>query len=291
MIQISNGLPVSKETSTVANATIAAFGVVVEYTGDDYLNGVFEQPPNPERFNIARLTYASPANSAHHEKLSLASRAGLGLGICLATGIVAYGMLLLWSKMRRRRPAEPKAGKSQIVPSRVSLIPRQPVPSAELSRVSPKGIHGTGYNAVNTVDDASDSNGIATDNRKRRILDDIFIWKWEVLSLFIGVLSLLAIISLLYVYENRLLKEWRPQVSINAVVSILSAIFKGSLALPLSEGVSFTLGHEQSRFLHYKHRHKPIEVVVLHSAAAELVGAGSVRQGESWFMGLGTDDN
>lgn len=72
--------------------------------------------------------------------------------------------------------------------------------------------------------------------QRRQLFEGAPLWTWEMLSLFVSALSLASIVIILDVYENRELDEWTPKVSINAVISVLSAVFKGSLAMPVTEG-------------------------------------------------------
>ncbi|GJN70634.1 hypothetical protein PLICBS_004692 [Purpureocillium lilacinum] len=60
-------------------------------------------------------------------------------------------------------------------------------------------------------------------------------WLWEALSLTASTVALVAIIILLRVYQDRTLEQWGLPVSINAVLAILSAVFKATLALPVTE--------------------------------------------------------
>ncbi|KAJ6443157.1 metallopeptidase, catalytic domain-containingprotein [Purpureocillium lavendulum] len=60
-------------------------------------------------------------------------------------------------------------------------------------------------------------------------------WLWEALSLVGSTAALVAIILLLRVYQDTSLSEWDLPVSINAILAILSALFKALLALPVSE--------------------------------------------------------
>ena len=52
----------------------------------------------------------------------------------------------------------------------------------------------------------------------------------------VGILSFISIVIVLRTYENQLLSRWTLPISINAIVAILTALFKGSLALPVTEG-------------------------------------------------------
>ncbi|KAK8928146.1 hypothetical protein H634G_10811 [Metarhizium anisopliae BRIP 53293] len=65
------------------------------------------------------------------------------------------------------------------------------------------------------------------------------LWKWEIISIILGGGVIAVIVALLSIYENKALSEWRAPISINTVVAILTALFKGVLAVPISGG----LGH------------------------------------------------
>ncbi|KAJ3478882.1 hypothetical protein NLG97_g8459 [Lecanicillium saksenae] len=87
---------------------------------------------------------------------------------------------------------------------------------------------------VDTAD--ADESGLIRTNKKRA---NVFsLWKWEFISLLMSILSFTAIVVILLVYQNRLLSEWKLPISINAIVAIFSALFKGSLAMPVTEGIS-----------------------------------------------------
>ncbi|KAJ6786659.1 hypothetical protein PWT90_03599 [Aphanocladium album] len=64
------------------------------------------------------------------------------------------------------------------------------------------------------------------------------LWKWELLSLVTSASLLIVIIITLREFEDKDLSDWQAPVSINAVISVLSALFKGSLSLPVAEGIS-----------------------------------------------------
>lgn len=241
LTQVSDGSTATKSATRITNAVIGAYGVPVKFSDSDRAN-VLEKPLDPERFNNARLTYGPTVIASGHHRLSLGARASLGVGACCAVGLLVFGALLLWSKKRSCRAVQSalgeKAAQAGAFPaSPISIVRRKPLASEAV--LSAPSIHDSDtsgrYQAVSTAEDATE--GVKPKAQfRRKVSDDIFLWKWEILSLFISILSLLSIIIVLYVYENRLLEEWTALVSINAVVSILSAIFKGSLALPVSEG-------------------------------------------------------
>lgn len=62
------------------------------------------------------------------------------------------------------------------------------------------------------------------------------LWKWEIISIILGGAVIAAMVALLRIYENKALSEWRAPISINTVVAILTALFKGVLAVPISAG-------------------------------------------------------
>lgn len=72
--------------------------------------------------------------------------------------------------------------------------------------------------------------------RRNRAANLWALWKWELLSLLVSATSFIAIVVTLRVYQDRTLSSWTIPISINAIVAILSAAFKGSLGLPISEG-------------------------------------------------------
>lgn len=61
-------------------------------------------------------------------------------------------------------------------------------------------------------------------------------WTWEIGSLALAAAALVAIIIILRVYDGKSLHKWKVDISVNTVIAILSTIFKGSLAMPISTG-------------------------------------------------------
>lgn len=75
--------------------------------------------------------------------------------------------------------------------------------------------------------------------KKKRRCD--FRWRWEVGSLFISLLAFISITIILEVYDGRSLSDWKGgPITINAVIAVMSAIFRGFLVLPLCRGMSCT---------------------------------------------------
>lgn len=62
-------------------------------------------------------------------------------------------------------------------------------------------------------------------------------WAWEIFSTCVACAALIAIVITLNVFDDKSLSSWRAPISINAVVAILSALFRGALVLPISSGL------------------------------------------------------
>lgn len=65
-------------------------------------------------------------------------------------------------------------------------------------------------------------------------------WTWEICSLTLAAAALVAIIIILRVYDGESLHKWKVGISVNTVIAILSTIFKGLLAMPISTGQSLS---------------------------------------------------
>lgn len=60
-------------------------------------------------------------------------------------------------------------------------------------------------------------------------------WKFELLACLVAVLALVAIVLTLGMYNGRPLPDWPFRISINALISIFSVIFKAALMFPIVE--------------------------------------------------------
>ncbi|KAM3552718.1 hypothetical protein ARSEF4850_007249 [Beauveria asiatica] len=238
--RVSDGSTLSTITSTITAETIGAYGIKVAYSSDDEL----EPPPDPERFNKVRLAYATE-NLSHEDGLSPQMRVGVGVGVCFASGLIALGVLI-FLKRKGGSPHSNAADNETLLstrstPSSTRHIHRKPVPSVRSSELSVRETTSDeGYQALSTSEVRVDSSRDVARSRgqRRKLLDGLSLWAWEILSLFVSALSLASIVIILNVYDGRQRDEWTPRLSINAVISILSTIFKASLALPLTEGIS-----------------------------------------------------
>lgn len=62
-------------------------------------------------------------------------------------------------------------------------------------------------------------------------------WWFELGSVILSIASFIALVLFLRVYEGRSLSEWTLPLSLNAVLAILSAVFKSSMVMPIGEGM------------------------------------------------------
>lgn len=122
-----------------------------------------------------------------------------------------------------------------------SIIRRKPIPTeSETASNNTSTRDNSGQCAAVSAEDGDDCTGSAkqVDSSQPRRANQFALGKWETLSLIISIASFLAVVIILSACKDSLLPDWRMPVSTNAIVSILSALFKGSLALPATEGDS-----------------------------------------------------
>ncbi|KAJ4152919.1 hypothetical protein LMH87_009437 [Akanthomyces muscarius] len=128
-------------------------------------------------------------------------------------------------------PASPPSLKSRV------RINRKPVaPSHNILPGDAKQNHAKQYIALSPTD--TDDSGPGSGSKAQRKPGVLSLWKWESLSILASVTSFISIVVVLRVYQDQLLADWKIPIPINAVVAILSSLFKGSLALPVTEGIS-----------------------------------------------------
>ncbi|KAM7215853.1 Protein of unknown function (DUF3176) domain containing protein [Rhypophila decipiens] len=72
------------------------------------------------------------------------------------------------------------------------------------------------------------------------------LWWGEILSLSVSIATFCAMIILLRIYQDQPTSKWHSAISLNSIIAILSVLFKSSLALPLTAGLSHL---KWSRFL------------------------------------------
>lgn len=61
-------------------------------------------------------------------------------------------------------------------------------------------------------------------------------WWLEILSSLLVLSRLIAMITILAIHQGQLLPKWPDIISINSLISILTAVFKASLIMPIAEG-------------------------------------------------------
>lgn len=96
----------------------------------------------------------------------------------------------------------------------------------------------TQYAPVHTTDSEDFYDKKTAPKIHRRPMASLALWTWECIALSLAIASFISIIIILRVYEDRLLSTWGAPLTINAVVSILTTLLKGTLALPVAEGIS-----------------------------------------------------
>lgn len=72
------------------------------------------------------------------------------------------------------------------------------------------------------------------------------LWLWEVLSIVIAALALVAIVITLVLHKERPLPKWPSAITINALIAVFTAIFKACLMMPIAECIG------QLKWLWYK---------------------------------------
>lgn len=76
-------------------------------------------------------------------------------------------------------------------------------------------------------------------------------WHLEIISLIASVLSIAAIISVLFHFNERPLPDWPNGITVNTLIALLTAITNASIAAPLSSGLS------QLKWIHFKQECRP----------------------------------
>ncbi|KAK2608337.1 hypothetical protein N8I77_006955 [Diaporthe amygdali] len=63
------------------------------------------------------------------------------------------------------------------------------------------------------------------------------LWLWEALSITVAALALAAIVITLILHGDRPLPKWPTGITINALISVFTAILKASLMMPIAESI------------------------------------------------------
>jgi hypothetical protein len=62
-------------------------------------------------------------------------------------------------------------------------------------------------------------------------------WLWELSNLALATAAFVALIIVLYKYENRPSPNWPSGISLNTIISIVSTIFRAALSLSVTRGI------------------------------------------------------
>lgn len=62
-------------------------------------------------------------------------------------------------------------------------------------------------------------------------------WTWEVVALLLAVGAVASIIALLARYDGRPLPSWPYEITLNALIAVLTTIANAAMAFPLSSGL------------------------------------------------------
>ena len=63
-------------------------------------------------------------------------------------------------------------------------------------------------------------------------------WLWELGALLLSITSLITLIAILRKYEGKPTPQWPLHITINALISVCSMIFKGAMIVPVEECIS-----------------------------------------------------
>lgn len=62
-------------------------------------------------------------------------------------------------------------------------------------------------------------------------------WLWEILTLLGSLCSFAAVIGLLAFYDGKTVPTWYYGLTLNALVSVLATLFKGTLLMPIASSI------------------------------------------------------
>lgn len=63
------------------------------------------------------------------------------------------------------------------------------------------------------------------------------LWLWEILSIAVAALALVAIMITLILHRDRPLPKWPSAITINALIAVFTAVLKACLMMPIAEGI------------------------------------------------------
>lgn len=92
-------------------------------------------------------------------------------------------------------------------------------------------------------------------------------WIWEIASLGLSALCLVAIVVILVNFQNIPLSKWHTSIAPNTVISVLSTVSKASLLFSVAECIS------QLKWLHFNRAHKLSDIDLYDNASRGPVGS------------------
>ena len=102
-------------------------------------------------------------------------------------------------------------------------------------------------------------------NRWSRIAT--YQWIWELCALLVSLLSLVAIVLILRLREERPLPDWPVSITINALISIFATVMSATMSVPIAAGVS------QAKWSWFQQYHALSDVEVYDQASRGPWGA------------------
>jgi hypothetical protein len=109
-------------------------------------------------------------------------------------------------------------------------------------------------------------------------------WLPEILAFTLALVALSAIIITLAFHNGSTLPHWPFQISINALISVFGVILKGTMLVPVAEGMC-TSSPRLSQITNYRVcSHQSTEIRLVHGPQPAN-SSFKVRPGKSWTMG------
>lgn len=113
-------------------------------------------------------------------------------------------------------------------------------PSKAFDTPNPSQLRSDAYAPINSIDAENDAPTYSGKPGSIPMRSSSFYYVFkrflvELMACLAAILSLVAIVAILATYDGRTLPNWPFGISINAVVSIFSVVFKGAMMIPVSE--------------------------------------------------------
>ncbi|KUL89242.1 hypothetical protein ZTR_03692 [Talaromyces verruculosus] len=95
-------------------------------------------------------------------------------------------------------------------------------------------------------------------------------WMLETIACVCGVGTLIAIFIILRAYNGRALDDWPYSITINTIISILVAVLRAFMAIPLAEGLA------QLKWSWFRHEHPLSDFEALNAASTSMKAAAVI---------------